>query len=169
MPDHPKLGLIMTRTRRTFAPLVATTAVFVAGCGGSGAASKDEYASELNSFCSSFLTATTDLQKTGTAIGSDSNPEDAAKKLGGAVQTFSDKIGSSLSGLKEIEPPESYVKFNTGLVDGLSEAQKRLDKVATTAKTGDVKSLGNIGQTLGGLDVPNPPKDLEAKATKCRS
>lgn len=160
----------MTRIRRTLAPLLLIAATsLVAACGGGGAASKDEYASELNSFCSSFLTATKDLQATGTSLGSNSNPEDAAKKLGGAVQTFSDKIGTSLSGLKEIEPPKSYVKFNTGLVDGLTEAQKRLDKVATTAKTGDVKSLGNIGQTLGGLDVPNPPKDLETKATKCAS
>ena len=170
MPDHPKLGLIMTPIRRILAPLlliaVATT---VAACGGSGAASKDEYASELNSFCSSFLAATKELQTTGTSLGSNSNPEDAAKKLGTAVQTFSDKIGTSLTGLKEIEPPESYTKFNKGLVDGLTEAQTRLDKVATTAKTGDVKSLGNIGETLGGLEVPNPPKDLEAKATKCRS
>ena len=169
MPGPPKLGLIMTRTRPSLALLLVTAlSVLVAGCGGGGAASKDEYAAELNQFCSSFLTATKDLQKTGTELGTNQNPQDAAKKLGGAVDTFSGKIGTSLSGLKEIEPPESYAKFNTGLVDGLTEAQKRLDKVASTAKTGDVKSLGNIGQTLGGLDVPNPPKDLEAKATKCR-
>lgn len=159
----------MTRISRSLVPLLAATAVIVAGCGGGGAASKDEYASELNQFCSSFLTATKDLQKTGTSLGSNADPEDAAKKLGTAVGTFSDKIGTSLSGLEKIEPPKSYVKFNSGLVDGLTEAQKRLDKVAATAKTGDVKSLSNIGQTLGGLDVPNPPKDLEAKATKCRS
>ena len=160
----------MTLRRRPLVSLLlVVAAASVAACGGSGAASKDEYAAELNGFCSSFLTATRDLQKSGTSLGADADadPRDAAKKLGGAVQTFSDKIGTSLGGLKGIEPPESYAKFNTGLVDGLTEAQTRLDKVATSAKTGDVKSLGNIGQTLGGLDVPNPPKDLEAKATKC--
>jgi len=169
MPDPPKLELIMTPIRRFLAPLLLVAMSVVAGCGGSGAASKDEYAAELNKFCSSFLSATRDLQKTGTSLGSNPNPKDAAVKLGGAVQTFSDKIGTSLGGLKDIEPPKSYAKFNTGLVGGLTEAQKRLDKVAATAKGGDVNSLGNIGQTLGGLDVPNPPKDLEAKATKCRS
>lgn len=159
----------MTLIRRSLAPLLLAAAVaLVAGCGG-GAASKNEYAGELNSFCSQFLGATKDLQKTGSSLGGSTDPKEAAKKLGTAVQTFSDEIGSSLTGLKEIEPPKEYVKFNDGLVKGLDEAQKRLDKVATSAKTGDVKSLGNIGQTLGGLDVPNPPKDLEAKATKCRS
>lgn len=161
----------MTLLRRaaSLVALATLAAVVAVGCGGGGAASKEVYTAELNDFCSSFLTATKDLQKTGTSIGSTTKPQEAAKQLGGAVQTFSDRIGSSLSELKEVEPPEDYAKFNTGLVDGLTEAQKRLDKVATTAKTGDVKSLGNIGQALGGLEVPDPPKDLEAKATKCRS
>ncbi len=161
----------MPRIRRALplSALATALAVAAAGCGGgSAAASKDEYAAELNDFCASFLTATRDLQKTGSGLGADTKPQDAAKKLGGAVQTFSDEIGTSLAPLEKIDPPEDYAKFNTGLVDGLTEAQKRLDKVATTAKTGDVKSLGNIGQTLGGLEVPDPPKDLEAKATRCR-
>ena len=174
MIDPPKLALNMTPPRRparrrpaAFATLAATVLV-AAGCGGGGAASKDEYAAELNDFCTRFLAATKDLQKSGSELGKDTKPEEAAKQLGGAVGTFSGKIGDSLTGLKEIEPPKEYETFNTGLVKGLGEAQTRLDKVAETAKTGDVKSLSNIGQTLGGLDVPEPPKDLEAKATKCR-
>jgi hypothetical protein len=174
MTDPPKLPLIMTLPRRparrrlSALATLATTALVAAGCGGGGAASKDEYAAELNDFCSQFLTATKDLQKTGSELGRNTKPEDAAKKLGGAIGTFSGKIGDSLSGLEEIEPPKAYEDFNTGLVKGLGEAQTKLDRVAETAKTGDVKSLSNIGRTLGGLDVPEPPKDLEAKATKCR-
>jgi hypothetical protein len=165
----------LTRRTLTLPAALATVALAVAGCGGSDSSSKgastsaakDDYARALNSFCTSFKQGVAGVQTAASRIPRNATAKQALGTFATAIDDYATTIRTGVSKLDGVTAPDEYKSFDSGAVKGFEDVATRLETVASKARKGDTKVLKRINSELGTISVPNPPKDLQQKATAC--
>jgi hypothetical protein len=165
----------LTRRTLTLPAALATVALAFAGCGAnhssstsaSASASKDDYARALNSFCATFKQGVTSVQAAASRIPRDATPKQALGTFATAIDDYATTIRTGVSKLDGVTAPDDYKSFDSGAVKGFEDVASRLESVASKARKGDTKVLRQINDELGTINVPDPPKDLQQKATAC--
>lgn len=156
----------------TLLALPALVALLLAGCGGGGSsssagASKDDYARALNHFCASFKQGAATVQTAASRIPRGTSAKQALGTFASAMDSYATTIRSGIAKLDGVTPPAEYRSFDSGAVKGFRDVASRLESVAGEARRGDTRVLTQINQKLGSINVPDPPKDLQQKATAC--
>ena len=139
------------------APLAVAAALVVAGCGGSGGVSKNDYVKSLNE-------AVTSLQKSTASLGPDATSggaavtrlEDGAKAMDVAAENFNN-----------ITPPDDAKHAHGQIVDGLHKFADTFRDAADAAKSKDseklLKVLSDIDKSPGAKELQAATAELAAK------
>jgi hypothetical protein len=139
------------------APLAVAAALVVAGCGGSGGVSKNDYVKSLNE-------AVTSLQKSTASLGPDATSggaavtrlEDGAKAMDVAAENFNN-----------ITPPDDAKHAHGQIVDGLHKFADTFRDAADAAKSKDseklLKVLSDIDKSPGAKELQAATEELAAK------
>jgi hypothetical protein len=145
------------RPLSVLAPVAVAAALFVAGCGGSGGVSKNDYVKSLNE-------AVVSLQKTTASLGPDATSggaavtrlESGAKAMDVAAQNFGD-----------ITPPDDAKHAHGQIVDGLHKFADTFRDAAAAARSKDneklLKALSSIDQSPGAKELQAATEELAAK------
>jgi hypothetical protein len=145
------------RPLSVLAPVAAAVALFVAGCGGSGGVSKNDYVKSLNDAVSS-------LQKSTASLGPDAGSggpaaarlEDGAKAMDAAAENFSN-----------IAPPEDAKHAHGQIVDGLHKFADTFRDAADAARAKDdeklLKVISAIDKSPGAKELQAATEELAAK------
>ena len=136
------------RPLTTLAPLAAAVALFLAGCGGSGA-SKNDYVKSLNE-------AVTSLQKSTASLGPDAAAGgDAVARL----QSGSKAMDVAAENFGNITPPDDAKHAHGQIVDGLHKFADTFREAADAARAkNDTKLL----KVLQGLEDSPGARELQA-------
>ena len=139
------------------APLAVAAALVVAGCGGSGGVSKNDYVKSLNE-------AVTSLQKSTASLGPDATSggaavtrlEDGAKAMDVAAENFNN-----------ITPPDDAKHAHGQIVNGLHKFADTFRDAADAAKSKDseklLKVLSEIDKSPGAKELQAATQELAAK------
>ena len=137
------------RPLTALAPVAAAAALFVAGCGGSGGVSKNDYVKSLNEAVASLQKSTASLGPAATTGGAAEKPlEEGAKAMDAAAENFSD-----------IAPPEDAKHAHGQIVDGLHKFADTFRDAAEAARAKDDKKLLNV---ISDIDSSPGAKELQA-------
>jgi len=138
------------------APVATAAALFVAGCGGSGGVSKDDYVKSLNQ-------AVATLQKSTASLGPDATSGgDAVKRLEEGSKAM-DAAADDFSG---ITPPDDAKHAHGQIVDGLHKLADTFGDAASAARSKDDDKLLKV---LQGLDQSEGARDLQAATEELSS
>ena len=161
----------MIRHRATAVLLTgALLGTAAAGCGGGGGgASKGDYQSSLNTFCTDVKGAATQVQTDATKLQSNvgSDPKKAIAGFGTTLQTFADTTRTALGKLQKTGVPSDYKTFNDKAVKAFNGVITKLDAAAKGAKSGNIQALSSLGTDLNSVKLPDLPKDLAKNAKAC--
>jgi hypothetical protein len=134
---------------RILAPVAAAAALFVAGCGGSGGVSKNDYVKSLNEAVSSLQQSTASLGPAATTGGAaEQRLEDGAKAMDAAAENFN-----------EIAPPDDAKHAHGQIVDGL---HKFADTFRDAAEAARAKDSSKLLKVISDIDSSPGAKELQA-------
>jgi hypothetical protein len=142
---------------RTLAPVAVAAALFVAGCGGSGGVSKNDYVKSLNEAVASLQKSTASLGPDATSGGAAvTRLESGAKAMDAAAESFG-----------KITPPDDAKHAHGQIVDGLHQFADTFRDAASAARSKDseklLKALSNIDQSPGAKELQAATEELAAK------
>jgi hypothetical protein len=134
---------------RILAPAAVGAALFVAGCGGSGGVSKDDYVKSLNEAVASLQKSTASLGPEATSGGAAvTRLEDGAKAMDAAAENFNN-----------IAPPEDAEHAHGQIVGGLHKFADTFRDAADAARAKDDDKLLKV---ITAIDESPGAKELQA-------
>jgi chromosome segregation ATPase len=143
--------------RQAVAVTLAAAVAALAGCGGSGTLSKDEYEQKLQSAGQSLKDAFQGIQ------GNPDNLDELATQVGKAQ----DAVKEAADDLDSANPPEDAQADNDKLVAALRELDEQLGRLKTAADKGDTKAAADVSNDLdasGALqEADKATEDLKQK------
>jgi len=144
------------RPLAALAPVAAAVALFVAGCGGSGA-SRNDYVKSLNEAVAALQQSTASLGPNAAAGGN------AAARLesgGKAMDVAAENFG-------EITPPGDATHAHAQIVEGLHKFADTLREAADAARAKDdtklLKVLQGLEESPGARELMAATEELSAK------
>jgi hypothetical protein len=142
---------------RRLIPAAVAAALLVAGCGGSGGVSKNDYVKSLNEAVQSLQKSTASLGPDATTGGAAvTRLEDGAKAMDVAAENFS-----------TITPPDDAKHAHGQIVDGLHKFADTFRDAADAAKSKDseklLKVLSDIDKSPGAKELQAATEELAAK------
>jgi hypothetical protein len=149
----------MTAGRRlaAIAPLAAAAALFMAGCGGSGGVSKNDYVKSLNEAVASLQKSTASLGPAATSgAAAEQRLTDGAKAMDAAATDFD-----------TIVPPDDAKHAHGQIVDGLHKFADTFRDAADAARAKDssklLKAISDIDSSPGAKELQAATEELAAK------
>ena len=144
-------------TFRILAPAAVAAALFVAGCGGSGGVSKNDYVKSLNEAVKSLQQSTSSLGPDATTGGAAvTRLQDGAKAMDVAAENFGN-----------ITPPDDAKHAHGQIVDGLHKFADTFREAADAAQAKDseklLKVLSDIDSSPGAKELQAATEELAAK------
>jgi uncharacterized protein YukE len=139
------------------APVATAAALFIAGCGGSGGVSKDDYVKSLNQAVATLQKSTASLGPAATSGG------DAAKRL----DDGSKAMDVAAENFSNITPPDDAKHAHDQMVDGLHKFADTMRDAADAARAKDqdklLKVLTEIDSSAGAKELQAATEELTAK------
>jgi len=122
-----------------------TVAAAIAGCGGGGGLSKDEYVSKADAICSDANKALEKMAKDATGLQNASSQEEA---LAGARDLFADAKKEAqpyYDKLADLEPPSEIEDDANRYVDSV---KRSIDVIDEASKVKTVEELNTVGAKI---------------------